>query len=435
MAELGTRPTSDIGWADSGSASVSDPGSAKVDLGWIQDEIPPHDEFNWWMQQAADWIQYLDAGRVRTFDDLEDAASALDYGEFGCINGRDKESNLFDTEAASASITGLTGTYPVVCTDGEYVFAAYNDGGQKVRCWTRDLGTVVWTKTTITGPIRAICTVNDEYIAIADDNTVRLLERADGTLAALNFAHGDDIYALASNGKKIWMAGVVNVYNVRCLDLATMTSDQNITISNVNTNSYWDLVVRGEECYIQLDSTAGNANLWKYNEAGTVLASQEVDDGSSNHLYSSICLTDHGLFVGGGSGDWCRLDPYLLTEIERGTNSFAGTIASWLYDGRYTYAMTADDELYIFDPVNMYEVAEYTQSDIIDASGGGVSGSIACDATGIFFMDTLGDQIVRLDTLHRPMLVQRIQGKVGDATMYTSPYKMTQNWLIAPVDR
>lgn len=52
------KPTNVPTWADSGT--IVEPSSGKKATGWIFEEKPPHEYFNWWQNLLGTWIQWLD---------------------------------------------------------------------------------------------------------------------------------------------------------------------------------------------------------------------------------------------------------------------------------------------------------------------------------------------------------------------------------------
>lgn len=59
MAKPSTLPR----WANVSGVLV-EPNGAKKDVGWLVDERPPAEFFNWWMKTVYDWTAYLDAGAL-----------------------------------------------------------------------------------------------------------------------------------------------------------------------------------------------------------------------------------------------------------------------------------------------------------------------------------------------------------------------------------
>lgn len=62
-----SRPTDDLHWADDGAADVVEPNAGKKDVGWVSDEEPPAQYFNWFMREVAKWIEYLDGDGHQTY--------------------------------------------------------------------------------------------------------------------------------------------------------------------------------------------------------------------------------------------------------------------------------------------------------------------------------------------------------------------------------
>ncbi len=53
------KPTSDITWATGGGALKTDPGSTKKAAGYLDNEKPAADHWNWLFNAIGDWIAWL----------------------------------------------------------------------------------------------------------------------------------------------------------------------------------------------------------------------------------------------------------------------------------------------------------------------------------------------------------------------------------------
>ncbi len=87
------KPTSLPRWADVGG-DIVEPASGKKDTGWIEDEIPPAQYFNWLENLTYQWLVWLDAGvfndgfSVPTGDTgTFDAGSTLDVNGVADLSG------------------------------------------------------------------------------------------------------------------------------------------------------------------------------------------------------------------------------------------------------------------------------------------------------------------------------------------------------------
>lgn len=66
-----------ITWATGGAATVTNPGTAKRDLGWILGEKPAHDEMNWIQNGFGQWTQYIGRQFSDTFVGAPGEASLI----------------------------------------------------------------------------------------------------------------------------------------------------------------------------------------------------------------------------------------------------------------------------------------------------------------------------------------------------------------------
>jgi hypothetical protein len=56
------KPTQTADWANAASGGdVTPPSSGKINTGWVGNESPAHNFFNWWMNKADLWIDWLNA--------------------------------------------------------------------------------------------------------------------------------------------------------------------------------------------------------------------------------------------------------------------------------------------------------------------------------------------------------------------------------------
>ena len=62
---MATRPSEYPRWADV-SGDIVDPPSGKKDVGWVDDEEPANEFFNWHQNNVYQWIQYFDT-RYNTY--------------------------------------------------------------------------------------------------------------------------------------------------------------------------------------------------------------------------------------------------------------------------------------------------------------------------------------------------------------------------------
>jgi len=79
MAEP-TKPTKDIHWATSGSADKVEPGGAKKDLGWVADEKPPHNFFNWFWNAWYLWIDWFDEKLIKLIGHASNTTLTISSG-------------------------------------------------------------------------------------------------------------------------------------------------------------------------------------------------------------------------------------------------------------------------------------------------------------------------------------------------------------------
>lgn len=60
------KPSEDAEWADGGGAVITDPPLIKKQTGWVDNEFPPAEYFNWWMNNVFQWQAYLRDFEIQT---------------------------------------------------------------------------------------------------------------------------------------------------------------------------------------------------------------------------------------------------------------------------------------------------------------------------------------------------------------------------------
>lgn len=60
---MAAKPSATPRWANVGGVIV-EPSSGKKDVGWLSDERPPAQYFNWWKNLAYQWFEYLKDGAL-----------------------------------------------------------------------------------------------------------------------------------------------------------------------------------------------------------------------------------------------------------------------------------------------------------------------------------------------------------------------------------
>lgn len=77
---MATKPTSLPRWATDGAAEITVPSSGKMDLGWEDGELPPHDYFNWQGNLTYQWLLWASdeafSPRWRQFGHVYDAVTS-----------------------------------------------------------------------------------------------------------------------------------------------------------------------------------------------------------------------------------------------------------------------------------------------------------------------------------------------------------------------
>lgn len=114
----------EINWADGDPSYREEPLDAKKDLGWVSEEKPPYQYFNWVLGTLAEWVTYLNdlsttaqgANYLRSNDPITYSAGTITLVDFLELRFRDGASVYTNRIAAGT----------IALTDGQ-VLVAYKD--------------------------------------------------------------------------------------------------------------------------------------------------------------------------------------------------------------------------------------------------------------------------------------------------------------------
>ena len=191
------KPTDPFNWADGGGAVRTDPGGAKRDLGWLFNEKPPYDFFNYMQGVFSDFIEWLNGIATRGFETVDQGIAATTPGEmFRVIHELPKSPSDGDVTMNLVGADEARHT----CSDGLHIYVedktndelrAYlaNPAGALTEAWRVALGVdVIRMKTD--GAVVAIGGT------LAGANQMRVFDAATGAVL-FSFASIKDVLDVA----------------------------------------------------------------------------------------------------------------------------------------------------------------------------------------------------------------------------------------------
>jgi hypothetical protein len=208
MSEFTPKPSGvdsdpdNLRWATTAAQGVDyiEPVGAKLNSGWVFQDVPPYHTLNWFYRLAALMIAWLTAWRIRAFDSLESGISEVDDGHMFIV-GRPG-----GYTAPLSQVWGVSGggspTVPEgISCDGEGVF--YFQGSTVYRA-SRTTGADVVSRDL---GVQVNCVVSDGAFLLCVTNAnagseVRLLDRATlADVAPFPLGSGNNTDHCATNGQ------------------------------------------------------------------------------------------------------------------------------------------------------------------------------------------------------------------------------------------
>lgn len=203
---MATKPTHDPAtWATDGNAEIEDPGAPKQAIGFVTNEVPPADYFNWlfnnhgaWLEWLRDWhSQYASMDEFLSDSDADDGDVAWidELGSTAAGTATDHDSTVLDSTAATT-----------VCCDGTYVY--WGDAAGVIRSPHRQAGTADrWDALSAHAgnPITALWT-NGDLLLVACNNVLYWYNAATKASAGTPYDHGAAINGIVYLDSKAYLA-------------------------------------------------------------------------------------------------------------------------------------------------------------------------------------------------------------------------------------
>lgn len=414
-----SRPTtSPPTWATSGSATKTEPSVGRKTGGWKFKDIPPFDEWNWWMNLVGLWLTWLkDAYPV--FVTPEDAWENLGDGEVGYVDENDHGAqpgslaDLFATNQPTSALAAdgvsvfysvsaspnprqvlrnATGTIvktftksngggvtKLVVAPGGYLYAAYST---HVDCWRVANGTLVWTHNS-GGTVYDICYYAGKLFIASSSGAQQLVCVAYDTGAPQwTYDHGATLAAVGCRGNTVIVGGSPSAHA------------SSATLRAININNGYD--------------AAGEGGL------GVDGGSQCWDIVTTDPVQSQGLWADrHGIYVAQNGGNLLeKHDVVTGAATQSYTFPAAGDIQRVAGDHEYVYVAYADGgfltgSIWCFEKVSLQPKWRLQDNNdpFIDVVSDGCAVWAAKSTT------SAGDEAVRrIVRGNRPHLFRRSQG-------------------------
>lgn len=201
-----SKPASLPRWADSGG-DIVEPNSGKKDTGWVDDEEPANEFFNWWQNNVYQWTQYVNNPDLVSAGAIATAETGIRHAECiveipfqmldGAAGNMGDYSGYLDHDSGTAhmeaDIDGAEFAVNLPLRDGDRLKAVHavvfdNDGGTSlgITLWRKqykigvagtnntELGTRIGTGDAYTSANYSLLTITDftdEVIAFHPDST------------------------------------------------------------------------------------------------------------------------------------------------------------------------------------------------------------------------------------------------------------------------
>jgi len=129
MGEIpNNKPTDPVNWASGGGATRTEPGVGKRDQGWTFAEQPPFDFFNQIQGVSGDYLGWLAANAIRTFDNFYDALTGIDPAPTDPVPVA--PSQIFKFERTTGQGIPFGGPDPIPLQGFEALRAVLHDGSR-----------------------------------------------------------------------------------------------------------------------------------------------------------------------------------------------------------------------------------------------------------------------------------------------------------------
>lgn len=189
-------------WATSGSADIVEPSEGKKDIGWVgKGEKPPHETFNWLLNQTYKWLLNLSGGAA-TYSDLASFIAKAEAGDTGIIKPDIGAFVPLGVKSTTAD------TIYWVDSDGEYI-AVTTPTGFELRP-VSDIDTITRTFVTANTPSTPIKAVtNGVYVAVMYDNNYVELFNRDTGVRIWSIEPTTDPVDIAIDSRRVYVCGMV----------------------------------------------------------------------------------------------------------------------------------------------------------------------------------------------------------------------------------
>lgn len=365
MSEIGERPADIPEWATDAAALITTPSGAKQILGWIAGEIPPAGAFNWFQKFVHKWVEYIDAGRPRTFDTLEEATAVSTAGKPILVHEYDPALGFMEVTHQGdlgAYVPAASEVKAVTCT-GVYVAVS---SGAVVMVFNRTLGTQIGGMAQ--ADTLALAGAPDGTITLVTATRVKRFSTADlgvtwvedwtKTLAAVAGVDTNGLYT-----------AVVGLQMTGTTDLRILNHADGTTHASYTHGTTGLLAVAVDDTYayaVGEPASTGGYTLRKFDMAASTLAASSAAH-AQNLL--AVAVNDRFVFAGGVADTGVTLRAYAKGDLALIWSKSIGAagVTALHCDQDYLYVGDGNgDTVFVLDPTTGALVYTKTMSDSVD---------------------------------------------------------------------
>lgn len=436
MAEIGTRPADFARWASGGAALVTEPSEPKKDVGWLPDEIPPAEFFNWLQERVFDTFTYFDARVPRRWNDLRDfAISSAAAGNLGLVDEHDPGwlnilagyTNAVADRVVAACCDGLC-WFLVVDTNAD-------NEGELIVALDRS-GTVI-DSVAVTA-CRAIWSVGSiapgGSVYTAEGNFVRVREHPDNLIDGLgtlvqSFDHGAAVRSVYATGPHVFYGGTangtpvthgrLNVADNWAVDPPAWTGNHGTIVRAVRSDGF--LV------WIGGDRDAGTPATLRRLDYSTGAVDESLDWGAGS-IVNAIVTSKARVYACGDNGAGIgRVDGLGKYDLSSTWTAGSGDVGSALaFDGRRLFVgvsnTTGIASIRVLDPETGFEL--HAQSFDHGAADVGGDVNVLALATDGFALFAGGDRDTsdRVGWRHNIRAMPALARRMSATDRYREPW-------------
>lgn len=399
-----------------GAGTTTFPGDTRLSHGHDPADPLPAESWNWYIQTIAEWLEAVKGSQVFTAPDtaiaaMVDSVTGLPIYECCVVDEHD-----LDHEPGTIHTDTNTGqsVLSVACSGSFVAFAELAQGaGYAVeRDTTTAVATYTLTQGAATFDVYSRIITNGTYTVVCHHTYVECFDALTGVQAWF-YDHGAQVYDIAMDGTRVYLVGEDGGAGFRHVEAVTLstgvqawfyrhTATGGDQVNAVATNGKQVFIAGNASSYgsgATLRALVASNGYDAANEGGTGADTTGVawdDVQATEQGYGMVLATD-------GESLWCGYDATAARQVERrgcadgsilaDAEIAGGNVVCLAVDQRYLYTTNtaADDGTVCFDKRTLSRVWRW-----LDPAGGGVN-AVSSDGFAVFIgCDTAARRLTRL---------------------------------------